>query len=81
MTYQRRCELPRSDVQNLDARVAGYAHKRVTIFSLGPNDAVVIELLVIGCTVFCGVLFVLEPPQNLDGAVLAQYAPAYDSLG
>ena len=41
-----RCELPRSDVQNLDARVAGYAHKRVTIFSLGPNDAVVIELLV-----------------------------------
>jgi hypothetical protein len=46
MTYQRRCELPRSDVQNLDARVAGYAHKRVTIFSLGPNDAVVIELLI-----------------------------------
>jgi hypothetical protein len=37
--------------------------------------------LVIGRGVFCGVLFVFKPPQDLDGAVAVQFRATYDNLG
>jgi hypothetical protein len=66
------------DVQDLDARVTSDAHERVAVLSLRPYDTVVVELLVVGGGVLCGVLFVFKPPQDLDGAVAVQFRATYD---
>jgi hypothetical protein len=40
-------KLARSDIQDLDARITGHADQWVSILSLGPYHAVVVQLLLV----------------------------------
>jgi hypothetical protein len=90
-----RYKLARSDIQDLDARITGHADQWVSILAVVVQlllvrlDAIScrpskerthVAYLIVRSTICSGVLFVLEPLQDLDCVVLVQCAPAYDGL-
>lgn len=81
MTYQRCCKFAGSDIQDLDARVSRNAHERVTVLGLRPHNTVVVDLLIVGRGIFCSVLLVFKPAQDVDSSITVQFAPTYDGKG